>query len=553
MRRNIHVALVSLGLLLGTAGCNSFLTGEGLSNNPNFPVSGTISALFIGVQAGQFAFQEGTASMMMCEWVQDCNGTNSRFVQQAAQYVFGEPSNIGANPGDWLLTYGDGGLIDIRQVEGLATAAGDSVWLGIAKVWEALTIGTAADMWGDIPYSEVATSPTPKLDNRFDVFNSIQTLLDQAIAELTTKTGDGPGGTDLVLGGDPAPWIEAAWTLKARYYMHTAESLGTPAYTLAIAAALKGISDATGASDLSSFHTTKTSERNMWAQFQTSSGFGADLQASKALVDVMNARKDPRLSSYFCANVSTKWKASTKYRPQVVAGTKITTGSLIHDKNGFLEEATAVTADSASGATEPAWSTTIGATTADNHVTWTNAGLTYGGDDYNTPSRFPTSKFNCGAPARFADDARIPYVSYAENELILAEAYQQTGNDALALTHLSNARDFANAAYVHSAPLQDLPPLVGITTATGLRDSIMIEKWVAMFQNMESINDYRRTCIPNLTPSKNNQGFTNVPGRLFYPQNERNVNSHIPDPTAQLGTHGFRNAGDVHGCVGDLP
>ena len=98
-------------------------------------------------------------------------------------------------------------------------------------------------------------------------------------------------------------------------------------------------------------------------------------------------------------------------------------------------------------------------------------------------------------------------------------------------------------------------PLAGIVGVTGaaLLDSIMIEKFAAMFQNIESINDYRRTCIPTLTPSANNQGFQNVPGRLFYPQNERNVNTNIPTPTEQLTTHGFRNQGDVHGCTTDNP
>src|SRR5256885_6416867 len=42
---------------------------------------------------------------------------------------------------------------------------------------------------------------------------------------------------------------------------------------------------ASGAGDFASFHTASTSERNMWAQFQTSSGFGTDLEAGKALVD----------------------------------------------------------------------------------------------------------------------------------------------------------------------------------------------------------------------------------------------------------------------------
>jgi hypothetical protein len=42
-----------------------------------------------------------------------------------------------------------------------------------------------------------------------------------------------------------------------------------------------------------------------------------------------------------------------------------------------------------------------------------------------------------------------------------------------------------------------------------------------------------------------------VPGRLFYPQNERNVNPNIPDASGQLSTHGFRNAGDQHACGGN--
>jgi hypothetical protein len=287
----------------------------------------------------------------------------------------------------------------------------------------------------------------------------------------------------------------------------------------------------------------------MWPQFQTSTGFGPDLQAGKAMVDAMKRRSDPRLPAYFCTNASRPWApADTALR---AAGTGV--GTLIVDSNGKLEEVTATTGDHATGAAEPTWPTTIGATVVDNHVTWTNRGLPYAGDDYNTPERLPASKFNCGDPARFAADARIPYVSYAENELILAEAYQKTGNDAFALTHLNNARAFANAAYPPSPPLLPLPVLAGIV-GPALLDSIMTEKWVAMFQNISVINDYRRTCLPALTPYlANTQGFQNIPGRLFYPLNERNVNPNVPDPSVQLSTHGFRNAGDVHGCVGDAP
>ena len=469
MQRKIHVALVSIGLLLGTAGCTSFLTGDKLSSDPNLPSAATAQQLFVAVQSGQFAFQEGTVAMMMCEWVQACGAANGRFVQQAGQYVFDETSNIGANAGDWLSVYDAGGLADIRQVKAATAASGDRVWLGIAKIWEAFTIGSASDMWGDVPYSEVTTSATPALDNRFTLLAALQTLLSDAITDLGS-TGAGPGTADLIFNGDPASWIKVAHSLKARYFMHTAESLGTGAYTNAIAEALQGISDASGAGDFASFHTASTSERNMWAQFQTSSGFGTDLEAGKALVDYMNARSDPRRAAYFCHNA-------------------------------------------------------LG---------------TYGGDDFNTtqPANV-VSLFNC-QPPRFADEARIPYVSYAENQLILAEAYAATGDTAQARAHLN--------AELATVPLPAVPS--GLTAAA-LRDTIMMEKYVAMFQNIESISDYRRTCVPVLTPVANNQGFVHVPGRLFYPQNERNVNTNIPDPSTQVSTHGFRNAGDQHACGGN--
>src|SRR5258706_7448770 len=70
MRRNMTVALVSLGLLLGTTSCDTFLTGNKLSENPNLPTSASIQPLFVGVQAGQFTFQEALAAMMTCEWIQ---------------------------------------------------------------------------------------------------------------------------------------------------------------------------------------------------------------------------------------------------------------------------------------------------------------------------------------------------------------------------------------------------------------------------------------------------------------------------------------------------
>src|SRR5690348_5522006 len=184
MRRNTNVALVSLGLLLGTTGCNSFLTDEKLSGDPNNPATATIQTLLIGMQAGQFAFQEGTVPMMVCMWVQACGATNGRFVEQAGRYVYGASSNVGANGGDWALVYGAGGLIDMDTIAGLAIKAGDSLYLGIDLVWKAFTLGSAADLWGSIPYTQIRTSKTPALDSQLVVYDTVQAILSRAITAL---------------------------------------------------------------------------------------------------------------------------------------------------------------------------------------------------------------------------------------------------------------------------------------------------------------------------------------------------------------------------------
>src|SRR2546421_12776859 len=113
MRRNATVALVSLGLLLGTTGCDAFLTGTKLSENPNLPTAGAIQPLFFGVQAGQFTFQEGTGSVMTWMWGQACGAPNGRCVWPAGPYALRGPPDTAGNFGDRTQGYGGGGLVAI--------------------------------------------------------------------------------------------------------------------------------------------------------------------------------------------------------------------------------------------------------------------------------------------------------------------------------------------------------------------------------------------------------------------------------------------------------
>jgi hypothetical protein len=494
MLRNMRVALVSLGLVLGAAGCNGFLTGDKLSSNPNSPSTATIQTLFVAMQGAQFAEHEGSIAMLECEWVQTCGAVNGRFVELGGRYNYGANSNFGALGGDWATIYDGGGLVDIRNIKAGAVASGDSVYLGVTKIWEAFTMGMAADMWSGIPYSQAGVNATPDTDSQITVYNAVQTLLTQAISELTNDNDNthGPLSSDLVFGGltpanQRAAWIATAWTLKARYWLHVVNAAGTPrlpgltapqVYDSAIAAATNGISDPTGKRDFHSVHFSATTQQNMWSQFQQFSGFGADLEAGKPLVDYMKARTDPRIPLYFCKNK--------------VGG--------------------------------------------------------YGGDSFNALiNPDSVSNFAC-LPPRFAATASVPYVTFAERELILAEANSTAargagGNDLTALGYLN--AELAVPGSASGVTLAALPTVVGVTGAA-LRDSIMLEKWVVMFQNIEGLLDYRRTCRPAIAYVTGNfLGITFVPGRLFYPQSERNVNpTHIPLESQELAA-GLRTQSDV--------
>jgi starch-binding outer membrane protein, SusD/RagB family len=458
-RSMLRAAIVSLGMSLGAAGCGNFLTGNDVVNDPNNPSSATLQQSFMAVQAGFFGWQESTVPLTVCMWMQQCTGIGGRFVQQYGEYTVTDASWSG----DFSSVYAGGGLVDIRRVEADARAVNDRIWLGVGQVYEAFLIGSAADIWGDIPYREAVSSvTTPHLDPQMQVYSDIQSLLDSAITNLGSATGSGPQTSDLVYGGDATKWVQAAHTLKARFFMHTAEVNGAAAYTSAIAEATNGISAT--ANDFLTYHGSGTGEGNIWVQFAATT-FGQDVVAGKALTDIMNARSDPRLPQYFNKNA-------------------------------------------------------LG---------------TYGGQDVNPPG-VPANQVSPLGGTRGVITYRQPLLTYQENQLILAEANHAGGNDVAALTNLNNAR-----------AVVPLTALVGITGAA-LLDSIMVEKYVTLFQNIETYSDYRRTCIPALTPFPTTEFSNKIPGRLFYGIGEENANPNIPSPSQQLSTNGFRNPNDPAPC-----
>jgi starch-binding outer membrane protein, SusD/RagB family len=436
MRKLFATAMLGLGTALGTTACGDFLTGPKLSDNPNRPVTATNSNLLVASQTNLSSVIEGHLGRTICVWMQQCSGTRLQY-NSLGQYIVGDDDYFIP----WSQIYGGGGLVDLRLLQSQALATGDSAYAGVAKVLEAWFVGLATDVWGDVPYSQAADStfPTPVLDPQQQVYAALETRLDEAIASMNASNpgGSPPGVEDLVYGGDLAKWTGLAYTLKARYYLHTAEQLGPPAYAAALAAATNGIADPDG--DYLAYHSTATTESNLYSLFTTQ--WSDYLSAGKALLDLLQSAGDDRLSEYFDPNAD---------------------GDFV--------------------------------------------GADPGEDIAVNPSPLSSTHLDPAFPQ--------PYATWAENQLILAEAAFQTGDEGTARTSLDAVRADAGLGSV------------GGVSGPALLQAIMTEKYIRLFQSPETWSDYRRTCIPALSPAP---GSSFIPARLTYPLSERNANTSIPD------------------------
>ncbi|MDQ2931441.1 MAG: SusD/RagB family nutrient-binding outer membrane lipoprotein [Gemmatimonadota bacterium] len=301
MKTKLKGAICAAALVVVAAGCNNFLKGGDLTKDPNNPLNATPRQLFTSVQSNMWQLQTSDFSRLTTLWTQQLVGEAR---QQLGVYNYTGVTE-GTFDGQFAFIYGGGGILDLRKIDSSVTVVGDSIFLGISKVLEAWYIGTAADMWGDVPYSQADSFfkyPTPVLDPQQTVYDTIQARLSQAIAEMQSGIGAGPGSVDLVYGGKAALWIRLAHTLKARFYLHTAEAVGSAAYASAFSEAQLGISSNVG-DYVANFSGSQAAESNPWWQFADANGpagrNGDIIATGSFLENLMLQTSDPRFPDFF--------------------------------------------------------------------------------------------------------------------------------------------------------------------------------------------------------------------------------------------------------------
>ena len=277
--KNLYIYIIGIALALNS--CESVV--EGLNKNPNsIEIDDIDAGLYVNTpELALVSVLRGLDGRMASLWTGQIIGVN-QFPLAYYNYQLTES------------TFGFGGYQSvITQCKHIQEAApNNALYQGLTRVLEAYLFGFYVSAFGDVPASEVSTDvETPHFESQKTVFAYSQRLLDEAIEYL--KGVERPSfRQDYLYNGDVQGWLEAAYTLKARFYVITKE------YDLAYQAAQKGISSPTRSMLFRPINDNQSSNKNNWWSYSQNAYFGTEDANGKQsfLFDVLDSRNNSKTS-----------------------------------------------------------------------------------------------------------------------------------------------------------------------------------------------------------------------------------------------------------------
>jgi len=477
MNKRLYIILFSLLLL---SACD--LTDTNI--NPNASSEVSVSAVLSGAEV-TLGFNTGVnAGLIANIYIQQVAGANG----DAASF-----DNYTTSPSYFNSTWQGfyaGVLDELKIIKATAKEKQLPYYSGIARVLSAYSYGTLTDLFGDIPFSEslggnVITNPV--YDKQETIYPALQLELDSAIRELSQPATDNKGAVpfndDVIFKGDVSKWIATAWTLKARYAIHLSKLDRTTAAQQVLAnlyngSIYRGIADYTA--DAQVVFGAATTNANPFYQQNTNRPGWIGLGAS--FVNLLNG--------------NSVTDAPTK------------------------EEGLFVDPRRAAFATQsPAGSNK------------------YRGSAPGVPGAFSVIGSYYGSAT-----SPVVLTSFTEAKFLEAEARLVLNPaDPLAQTALEAAvkasfAKIARAGDAYATPEKQAAYITAKATLTGTPEAkletLITQKYIALFLQPEVWNDYRRTGYPaiplaaNATSSANPQG--QIPRRIPYPGNEQSLNKNTP-------------------------
>lgn len=285
MKLNHIIKLSALGSVLLFSSCNDF---DDINDNPDAPTQPASQFLLTEVlyQSGDQTTTNGfvnTAPMMQYYGQDDFNDVDHY--------------NIQSNYPLWTLNYKlIGNLNDI-----LADTRSNQAMKATAKIMKAFIGAQLTDLYGPVPFLEAgyADNITPKYDQQNEVYtaeNGVLSLLEQAVAELSTANGQIQG--DIMFNGDKTKWIKFANALQIKYLLriaHVHPQAKSRLQSLADGGELFMNNDDNA---LISYGF----EPNNWYLSKERSGSYKLLRITTTMLTMFQDREDPRLAFYFAPN-----------------------------------------------------------------------------------------------------------------------------------------------------------------------------------------------------------------------------------------------------------
>jgi hypothetical protein len=470
MKKKIFSLILTLLVL---ASCETF---DEINTNPNQATDASIQVIFPAVTAS---------------FVYGLNGESAQFTSILMQYltgILGDQQQVNnyafiADMSDatWNRFYANC-LMNIKNIKEKSAELGATHYLGASKIMEAIIIGYSVDLWNDIPYSEALDLDNvsqPRFDDAGNLYQRVQQLLNEGIADLNSESSTSPSVNDLVYRANTEAawrqnsrpkWIMLANAMKARFHNHLSKVDPAGSATAALAA----IDAGTFTSNADEPRVVFGSEfAGPWFPFfQTTFGEN-NVAISQRFIDLLKDRvdediDDPRLVYY------------------VNPGTA---GLYVGTPNGATSR--------------PGGSVTPG-------------------------------------PYLNSREAPTPVLNFSELKFIEAEAALRAGQgiraanafNAAVAASLQRVTGSANAAYIQKYGSE--------TEATLTLEKIMIEKHIDLFLQPEAWTDWRRTTttgapnsasgIPLLEPSPSNTTQGQFPRRFIYPNREVvNNSANVPN------------------------
>lgn len=189
---------------------------EEVNVNPNKPRAVPLGGILAGAQASLVYAYGADYSLKTSVFVQHVSGIGGFAVNEDRYNIA-----TSAFDGAWGKTYTNV-LLELKELSTLAQERNATHYDGIARILSALALGTLTDAYGDVPYSK-ALDPSdlaPAFDPQEDVYTAVQRLLSEGIDLLGQSSVISPGADDMIYNGDINKWRALAWTLKARYALH---------------------------------------------------------------------------------------------------------------------------------------------------------------------------------------------------------------------------------------------------------------------------------------------------------------------------------------------